>query len=188
MKIVYKGKTLKGIDVVIRYPKLEDLNDLHRFVNEISKEKTFVVLQGEEITLEEEKEFLKQQIENVEKRKGVYLIAFCENDVIGVTEITLKTKVVRHLGSYGIMIAKKFRGQGLGKLLTEIGIEEAKKNLTGLEIIILDVFANNLKAIQMYEKFGFKEFGTLPKGTKLENEYVDDVLMYKNVSSFKKRS
>ena len=181
MKIVYKGKTSAGLNIIIRYPRLADFNILHRFVNQISKEKTFVVLQGEEISLKEEGEFLKQQIKNVQANKGIYLIAFCGNNAVGVTEITLKAKITRHIGVYGIMVAKEFRGKGIGKLLTKTVIKEARKNLPGLEMIILDVFANNPKAIRMYKKFGFKKFGMLPKGVKLGQGCVDDVLMYKNV-------
>ena len=62
-------------------------------------------------------------------------------------------------------------------------IDEARKNLPQLEIIMLNVFANNDLAKQMYKKFGFVEYGLMPNGIKLETGYADDVLMYKVVRS-----
>ncbi len=58
-------------------------------------------------------------------------------------------------------------------------INEAETNLPDLEIMILDVFANNSLAKGMYEKFGFVEYGMLPNGIKLEKGYSDRVLMYR---------
>ena len=46
-------------------------------------------------------------------------------------------------------------------------INEAETNLPDLEIMILDVFANNSLAKGMYKKFGFLEYGVLSKGIKL---------------------
>ncbi len=42
--------------------------------------------------------------------------------------------------------------------------EEAEKNIPQLKIVTLGVFASNLLAKQIYEKFGFKEYGRLPRG------------------------
>ena len=81
----------------------------------------------------------------------------------------------------GISLAKDFRGEGIGALLLKLIIDEAIKNLTGLEIISLSVFANNVAGIAMYRKFGFIEYGSLPKGVKLDDTYVDRLLMYKTV-------
>lgn len=60
-------------------------------------------------------------------------------------------------------------------------IDEAIKNLPGLEIIELGVYAENDLAKQMYKKFGFVEYGVLPKGIKKEDGYSDHIFMYKGV-------
>lgn len=43
-KIIKKFKTKKGKEIVIRYLKWEDLDELTRYVNDLSKEDTFVNL------------------------------------------------------------------------------------------------------------------------------------------------
>jgi len=58
-------------------------------------------------------------------------------------------------------------------------LEEARKNITDLQIITLGVFGNNPIAKKMYEKKGFKEYGLLPKGIQHKGELVDHFYMYK---------
>ena len=92
--------------------------------------------------------------------------------------ITLKDKSENHVGDFGITVARGFRNQGIGSLLLKCVLEEANKNLPGLKIITLRVFANNPVARKLYRKFGFKEFGLLPNGTRHREKFVDLVYMY----------
>lgn len=55
-----------------------------------------------------------------------------------------------------------------------------EKNLP-IKIVELSVYQNNPLAKELYEKFGFKQFGKLPKGIKHRGIYVDHIYMYKNV-------
>lgn len=46
-KVVFEGKTDKGFPIVIRYPKISDLDQALKYINELSKEQTFILYQGE---------------------------------------------------------------------------------------------------------------------------------------------
>ena len=118
---------------------------------------------------------------NIRNRKGVNLMAFHGKLMVGGVSISLKPGIRRHDGSYGIVIAKDFRGIGLGKLLTKLVLQEAKKNLSGLKIVTLDVFKANKPAIKLYTKMGFKKYGELPKGVIYRGKPTDCVFMYKNI-------
>lgn len=180
-KIIYKGKTNKGNEIILRFPEMGDVTKLHKFINEISREKTFVRLQGEYLTLEEEEKFLKEKIERITKKKEVALYAFINDEIVGVTHIVLKEKVERHVGGFGLIVAKKYRREGIGKLLMEQILKDALKNLPELKIVELTVFANNLVAIKLYETFGFIKFGVLPKGILHKGKYINSISMYKEV-------
>lgn len=58
-------QVIEGDEVVIRYPTLDDAAKMHTYVNNLSNEKTFVTLQGEAISLEEEKQYLMKQISKI---------------------------------------------------------------------------------------------------------------------------
>ncbi len=176
--IIYKEK-LKIGSVILRYPKKTDLKLLYRYINKLSRERTFIIVQGERISLKQEKRYLDNQLQKIKEGKAVQLVVFVNNELVGNSQISLRGAIERHIGGFSISIAKKFRGQGLGKLLMKSVIAEAKKHLRGLEIIVLSVFADNEIAKKMYKKFGFRSYGMLPQGIKLEKGYANYIYMYK---------
>jgi len=180
-KIVFKGKTETGIEILVRYPESTDAQIMTDYINTLSDERTFITYQGEHETLESETAFLNSILERIKNNKSVMLLVFAGDKLIGNCAIELGKRTERHVGTLGISIAKDYRGKGIGKILLEQTEKEAIENLEGLEIIFLTAFASNEKAIKMYEKAGYKVFGKFPKGIKLENGYDDHVLKYKNV-------
>lgn len=168
-------------EVIVRYPQNGDVGAMLRYINAISKERTYITWQGEEISLKHEQKYLKNQLERIKKHETVQLLLFVNDELSGISAIDLGKRIKCHIGVFGITIAQKYRGKGFGKLLTKLTLEEASKNLVKLKIITLEVFAENEKAIKMYKGFGFIEYGKLPKGNLYKGKLVDDIQMYKNV-------
>lgn len=183
-RVVFVGRTSKGDLITVRYPQASDAEAMWNYINVLSKERTFIRFQGEEISLEAEEKYLKSQLERIAKHTTVQLLVFCNEELIGWSEIDMEDKAYKHRGTMGISIAKEFRGKGVGSHLMSLVIGEAIKNLPGLEMITLCVFATNAVGIRMYERFGFTEYGKLPSGIKLEGKHVDQIYMYKEVSGF----
>lgn len=182
-KIIFKGKTADDIPYLIRYPKRSDLSNMWKYINELSKEKTYILLQGEEISLEEERKFLNGAIKNIKEGKGILLLAEVNGKIIGISDVSVRPRVSSHVGVFGISVSKEFRGKGVGKKLMEIVLEESPKVIKNLRILELECFANNPIATQLYKSLGFKEYGRLPKGISHRGEFVDDILMYYEVKS-----
>lgn len=180
-KIILSEKLESGKELVIRYPKTSDAQDMLSYINTISDERTFITYQGEHETPESEIKFLKSKLEEISKRKSVMLLAFVDKQISGISGVDLGTKTQRHVGLLGITVVKEFRGLGVGKRLMASILKEAKSNLVGLEILTLGVFSCNLKAMDWYKRLGFKEEGRLPNGVKLENGYQDHIYMYMSV-------
>ncbi|MDD4353658.1 MAG: GNAT family N-acetyltransferase [Candidatus Nanoarchaeia archaeon] len=128
------------------------------------------------------KESIKKYEQSISKaikgKKNVSLVAFKNNKMVGGTGISLKNGKADHVGSYGISVLKTERGKGLGKKLTELIIELAKKKLKGLELIELEVFKRNVPAINLYTKIGFSIVAELHKTLKVNNEYFDEYIMH----------
>lgn len=180
-KIVFKGKTADGIPYVIRYPKGTDVNELCRYINELSKEKTFISFQGEDISLKDEKVYVNTSLNKIKDKKSIMLIVEINGTIVGNSHVDTKGRVNNHVGIFGISIAKDFRGKGIGKRLIESVLNETKKNLKHIKIVHLECFANNKTACNLYKTFGFKEYGKLPKGLAYKNQFVDEILMYKEL-------
>lgn len=178
--IIYQTTTKSGKTVSFRYPTVDDVQILTDYINKISTERTFITFQGEQQTLESEKEYLKSELDKIIKNNCVYLLAFINNKLVGSAAIDLEDKVESHVGVFGITVAKEYRGDGIGKLLLENILKESKK-IKKLKIIKLQVYSPNILAQNLYKKFGFIEYGRLPGGIKYRNKYVDAILMYKKV-------
>lgn len=166
----------------LRPPRPSDLHALHAYINTLSQEHTFIRFQGEEVTLSEEQEYLTNLLKKINEHKTAHLLAFLDDQLIGVASVELQANIESHIGLLGITIANEHRGKGYGKtLLTEI-LAAAQAQLPGLRIITLGVFANNPAAVHLYATFGFTEYAKLPDGIKHNGVFVDHVYMYKRIA------
>ena len=84
-----------------------------------------------------------------------------------------------HQCLFAIIVDDKHRNKGIGKALMEHMINAAK-NQFKIEILHLEVYEGN-PAIRLYERFGFKEFGRQPKFIKIDGEYIDKIMMQKEL-------
>lgn len=178
--VIYRGKSRKGTPLLIRYPKASDAPLLLRHINTLARERTFISRQDRQISLREERVWLGKMIAQVRKNRTVMLLAFAGKELAGVSDLEQKSDALHPEGVFGIAVAKKFRGEGIGTLLMRLVLKEAKR-IEGLKIVILNVFANNRLGKNIYKKFGFKEYGAIPGGILHRGRYVDDVYMYKKV-------
>lgn len=181
MDIIYKTNLSSGEEIIFRYPTSEDVQVLLDYINTLSNEQTYIRFQGEKQTFEQEKEYLDNFLEKMRNGKAIKLMAFAGDKLIGVSDIDMHDRVEKHIGLFGITLAKEYRNQGIGKILMEKVLEEAQKNLKDLKIVTLSVFANNPIAHNMYKKMGFVEYGTLPKGLIHKGKYIDHIYMYKEI-------
>lgn len=109
----------------------------------------------------QESRFLKEKSESDNE---IEILAVVNNDVVGTAGIeAVGTKYkVRHRAEFGISVAREFWGLGIGRALMDACIESARQ--AGYVQLELNVVSDNTRAISMYEKAGFQEYGRNPKG------------------------
>ena len=180
-KVIFEGLSKKGSRILIRYPTRNDASAMCEYINVLSKEQTFIRFQGEQMSLADETKYLNGQLKKIFKKQAIQLLVFCNNKLIGICAVDMKEKTESHEGVLGISIAKEYRREGIGKALMQLILKEAEKSISQLKIITLGVFGDNVLAKSIYEKFGFVEFGRLPKGVLHKGRYVDHIYMYKNI-------
>ena len=110
---------------------------------------------------EQEAEFLKEKTESENEIEIIALVDGKVAGTAGIEAIGSKDKV-KHRAEFGISILKEYWGLGLGKALTEACIRCAKE--AGYTQLELDVVADNERAMSLYKKLGFTEFGRNPRG------------------------
>ena len=173
--------TKSGKEIKFRYPTLDDVENLKNFINKISAEQSFILLQGLQHTTKSETKWLKDKLDQISKKQSVYLCGFYNDQLVACSEIELGSHAKSHVGNFGISVALDFRGQGVGQKIMELTISESIKKLKDLKIITLEVFKQNIIAINLYRKMGFIEYGILPNALKRKGEFDDAIYMYKKI-------
>lgn len=109
----------------------------------------------------QERQFLKEKFES---KNEIEIVAVIDDVVVGTAGIEAigKKYKVRHRAEFGISVAKEFWGLGIGQALTTVCIECARA--AGYIQLELNVVADNARALSMYKKAGFVEYGRNPKG------------------------
>ncbi len=130
----------------------------------------------------EEAEWFARLYHRVLDGNSVAMVAEVDGRAVGLCTIDRKgvSAEMAHIGVLGIMVGKAFRRRGFGKLL----LRESLARCPGkYEFVELGVFATNLHAQGLYRSFGFRPWGTLPKGVRRNGVYTDHVHMVVEIPS-----
>lgn len=176
MSIVKTFTSKKGKQVVVRNLCESDLDAILTYVNDLIKEDTYVLVSGKPVTREEETKFLQNSLEEFQKKQTVTLIVEVDGKFAGVASVRRDKYRKYHVGTPGISLAPQYRDQGIGKIVFETLIEEAKK--IGLRLLVLHCFENNARGLALYESLGFKRIGIIPKAVLFKGNYIGEVDMY----------
>lgn len=121
-------------------------------------------------------EHMRKFVSGLIKDNDIQVYALLDETVAGWCDITRrKREVFAHTGSLGMGITKPHRGKGLGSMMMEECIKQARAN--GLEKICLEVYSHNTAGIALYKKFGFVEEGKKIREAKLDGKYFDEYVM-----------
>jgi len=110
--------------------------------------------------------------------RDVNLVAVEQGEIVGDCSVQGLTRRFAHRGELGLSVLRRWWNRGLGGALMERALAEAGERL-GLEIVSLEVRADNLAAIHLYESFGFCRIGLFPGFFKVGQQHCDAVLMHR---------
>ena len=170
-----------GRTVVFRNARPEDSADLIKHLKTTSAETPYLIREPDEITITEEKE--KQFIQSkIDDERELMLVALIDGKHIGNCSLMsiAPYKRYNHRCDVAIALYKEYCGCGIGKAMLQTILDVAKS--VGYEQAELEVMEENKDAIAMYEKLGFKKYGTLPNNMKYTDEsYMDAYWMMKKL-------
>lgn len=161
-------------DFDIREALPEDAEKLIAFLAQVGGETDYLSFgkEGLPISREEEEKFIQSM---KEEEHSVLYVAWKNGEIVGDASLNGFNRRMSHRAEFGISVAKSEWGQGMGSALLQKIIEYAREHM--IELINLEVRSDNRRAIQMYEKFGFRKIGTFPAYFKIDGEYYDFDLM-----------
>ncbi|MBO5052260.1 MAG: GNAT family N-acetyltransferase [Clostridia bacterium] len=157
------------MEIMIEKAAPKDADALLQYLKQIGAETDNLTFgaEGLPITAEAEAAYLRQ-IEN--SHDEIMLVAKENGKIVGSASLSRLPRRMKHRGEFGVSVLKEFWNKGIGsRLLLEI-IHFAKEH--SFEVIDLQVRSDNLSAIHLYERFGFRKIGMHPAFYKIGSEEV----------------
>lgn len=163
-------------EIVYRRAEESDAEKIVDFYNFVGGETSYLSFEKDEypMSVDEQREEI---VSLKDKKASIMLLAMDGDEITGIATIHSSAKIkARHDGELGIVVAKKYQGQGIGTELIRQLIEWAKGNGVTTRIS-LDTRADNVKAVELYMKFGFIIEGCRKNSTLLNGTYYDLYVM-----------
>lgn len=162
------------MDFIIRPPVKEDAADLHTMRVMEGVTENILALPSERIAdtnawfddLGPDTHAFVAEIQSADERPRV----------VGMVTLQVYGGRLRHSGGIGILVHKQYQGKGFGRALLEKLLDLADNYLL-LKRLELEVYADNARAIRLYESLGFVQEGVRRCGSIRHGEYADEYCM-----------
>ena len=180
MKIEKRTYDMDGYKLTLRSAEKKDAEIMLPYLKRVCSETRFLLREADEckeMTIEQEEAFINSHAEN---DRACLILAELDGEFVGNASFDAAGVSRRnaHRADIGIALYKDYTGMGIGKKLFALILETIEK--CGFESAELTVAEGNERAIHMYESFGFKETGRIPKANKYDDgTYADNIFMVK---------
>ena len=143
----------------------------HACLDAVAREKRYLA-QVEAMPLERIQSFVRDSVAS----NAAQFVAVDGARVVGWCDVFPGwPEAVRHCGGLGMGVLAAYRGRGIGRRLMTAALAHARKQ--GITRVELEVRADNLGAIALYEKVGFAHEGLKRNGMRFDRVYFDSLTM-----------
>jgi RimJ/RimL family protein N-acetyltransferase len=157
--------------IEIRSIQLGDTAAYRECLDSVAREKRYLA-QVEALPLEQIEEFVRESVVS----DAVQFVAVEGHRIVGWADIFPHwAPVLAHCGTLGMGVHAEYRGRGIGFGLLGACLEKApSKGITRVE---LRTRADNVRAIQLYERMGFVHEGRLRNAMRFDGIYYEALQM-----------
>lgn len=152
-----------GVELLVRNAVASDARALRDIMQRTHAETDYLLSYPDEQSVDEEQE-ARSLAEMERSDNEVELVAVLDGRIVGsagVTAVGSRRKVV-HRARFGISVLKDYWGMGIGRVLMGSCIDCARR--AGYTQLELEVVADNERALSLYRRAGFEEYGRNPRG------------------------
>lgn len=172
--------TIKFLDkqIDIREVRVIDAEKLMSLQENLERSGFMLHEPGERVrTLEEESLRLEKVVRTLST--NIWVVEL-NNDIIGqITVVRGETKRRKHSAYLALGVHSDYQNRGIAGKLLEYVFGWAKT--AGIKRLELTVITQNTSAVHLYKKKGFKVEGEKINSLLIENRFVNEYYMYKNI-------
>ncbi len=176
---IFEAKTLTlrdGARVHLRSPTEDDAPRLLAYIDAVRHETTGILFAPEDElpSLKWERQWIRGNRE----KAGIQIMAEDEaGDMIALCSAGCDARHrIRHRADIGISVRAAWCDRGLGTLLMKELVAWGRAE-PGVEVLSLGVYADNPRALRVYEKVGFTHDGERRWHVKRDGQFVNEVVM-----------
>ena len=123
-------------------------------------------------------EEMSRPLEDIERQLAAEIIlgAWIEDELVGIVAFAAKSfPKQRHAGTIShLYVKERFRRKGVAGLLLGAVLESAAHHVEQVEITVSNITED---VIALFERFGFRICGLVPRGIRIDSEDVDTWIM-----------
>lgn len=157
------------MNIIIERAKSSDAAKILEYLKQVGGETDNLTFgkEGMPFSVKVEEDYIAKMENSID---DTMLVAKQDEKIIGIASLNRQPRRMSHRGDFGVSVLKNHWGEGIGSKLLEGIINFAKEN--AFSIIDLQVRSDNLRAIHLYEKYGFVKYATHPAFHKIGNDNI----------------
>ncbi len=151
--------------------RLEHADGYRRALDIVARERRYLALL-EALPEADTLRFIESNLDN----GNPMWVAVASREVVGWCDVRREHFPSRaHRGTLGMGLLPDWRGHGLGRRLIEATLTQARR--VGFKRVELDVYADNTRAVALYERVGFIREGVQRDASLIDGVYRDAIMM-----------
>ncbi len=152
-----------GVELIVRNAVVSDARAVCDIMQRTHAETDYLLSYPDEQSVDDEQE-ARSLAETERSDNEVELVAVVDGRIVGSAGVTAVggRRKLAHRARFGISVLKDYWGMGIGRVVMEASIDCARR--AGYTQLELDVVAGNERAVSLYRRAGFEEYGRNPRG------------------------
>ena len=152
-----------GLELLVRNAVASDARALRDVMQRTHAETDYLLSYPDEQSVDDEQE-ARSLVETERSDNEVELVAVVDGKIVGSAGVAAVggRRKVAHRGRFGISVLQECWGLGIGRVFMEASIDCARR--AGYTQLELEVVADNQRALSLYRRAGFEEYGRNPRG------------------------
>jgi putative acetyltransferase len=155
----------------IRQIQLPDAEPFRACLDAVARERRYLA-QVEALPIERIREFVESSVAS----DAAQFVAIHDGRLIGWCDVFSHwAHALQHVGTLGMGVLDGYRGQGIGERLLRRTLAHALEK--GVYRVKLEARSDNARAIQLYERVGFRHEGIARAALRFDGQFHDAVQM-----------
>jgi len=177
MEQVRTFKAKNGEEIILRPGEVGDSCGILDTIRSNALERSYILMDHYGKKIESEKQY----IGGLDRNKNLYMVAVAGDNVVGCLAALQadngRRESTAHILHVGLHLKESYRGVGIGSEMLAYAEKWALEQ--GFRKMEASIFTGNKRSLHLFNRAGFAEEGIRKIRVRVDNKYLDEVLVGK---------